>query len=89
MTLRQPSRERRSRRQTVRAVKCASMPGPQTLRMLPLPHDTSSSVRPACAQSSLSDAQRLLQQQGLDTNAVAGASREASQQAGGIFDQVC
>jgi rhodanese-related sulfurtransferase len=39
-------------------------------------------------QSSLSDAQRLLQQQGLDTNAVAGASRTATQQANGVFDQV-
>ena len=40
------------------------------------------------AQSSLSDAQKLLQQQGLDTKAVAGASRSASTQASDIFSQV-
>ena len=39
-------------------------------------------------QSSLTDAQRLLQQQGLDTNAVSGATRTATAQASGIFDQV-
>ncbi len=43
---------------------------------------------PAAVQSSLTDAQRLLQQQGLDTNAVAGASRRATQEASGLFDQV-
>lgn len=42
----------------------------------------------ALSQSSLTDAQKLLQQQGLDTNAVAGASRTATAQASGIFDQV-
>ena len=39
-------------------------------------------------QSSLTDAQRLLQQQGLDTSAVSGATRTATAQASGIFDQV-
>jgi hypothetical protein len=39
-------------------------------------------------QSSLTDAQRLLQQQGLDTNAVTGVTRTATAQASGIFDQV-
>lgn len=39
-------------------------------------------------QSGVTEAQKLLQQQGLDTNAVAGASRNASQQASGVFDQL-
>lgn len=39
-------------------------------------------------ESSLSDAQKLLQQQGLDTNAVAGGARSATTQASGILDQL-
>lgn len=39
-------------------------------------------------QSSLTDAQRLLQQQGLDTDAVTGVTRTATAQASGVFDQV-
>lgn len=39
-------------------------------------------------QSSIGDAQKLLQQQGLDTNAVQSAGREASQQASGAFEIV-